>query len=357
MRILFVSTSTALGGAERSLFYLAKGLKEQGHTVKVISVYPKGSVADELEKSGIETVALNERYVPCVSTIFKLNKEIKKFKPDVVHAQLYRAVQMCRFLKNKSFKLITAPHTNYKAKSFFPLLLDKILAHNDDVSLSESISTVHFLVDKQKYKKDKIFLLLNEPEPKYKENAALRAAARKELKAGDKTIFICVARLSKEKGQRYLLEAFQKVRAENEKTALWLVGDGPEEENLKNLNCPGVEFLGVKNNVEKYLNGADVFVLPSLSESRPIALLEALNCGLPAVATGIGDNGSIYVHGKTGFICRPKDAVLLACFLREMCLKDVREKFKKEILNGRETVSNRYCDAYLGVVGKMASQK
>ncbi len=346
MRILFVTTSTYLGGAERNLAALVSSLKDA--EVRVISLYPLGEIGRELN-----AVSLNSGYLPSLSALIKLKKEIQAFKPDIVHAFLYKAIQMCRLIKDGSFKLITTPHTNYENKSACLVFLDKVLAANDDISLAESASTYKFLIERQKYKKEKTFLFENIVDEKFKENSALRSTARKELNAGNKTVFVCAARLSKEKGHKYLLQAFASLREKNKNTALWLLGDGPEKERLLKMPHEGVEFLGIRTDVEKYLNGADVFVLPSLSESRPLALLEAKAVGLPAIATDVGDSAEIYKHGKTGFILSPKDPVLLSIFMQEMCSRDVRDKFREEIKNGTTLISDRLGDAYMGIAGKV----
>ena len=60
---------------------------------------------------------------------------------------------------------------------------------------------------------------------------------------------------------------------------------------------------------------ADVFVLPSLEESLPLSLLEALQVGLPCVVSKVGDMPRWVEHGKNGYIFNPQDITLLSCFL------------------------------------------
>lgn len=342
MRILFVTTSTFLGGAEQNALTLISCLKE--HEVKVISLYPLGE-----EFKNLNALSLHIGKWPTLGALIRLKKEIAAFKPHIVHAQMFKTIQMCRLLKDKSFKLITAPHTNYKNKNFLHVFLDRVLARNDDLSLAESESTFKFLIEHQKYKKEKVVLFANEAAHAPQESPAKRTDG--------KTVFITVARLNKEKGHKYLLSAFSELYKTNKNTALWLVGDGPEKENLLAMAHEGVTFFGEQKDVKKYLAEADVFVLPSLSESRPLALLEAKAARLPAIATNTGDNPLIYTHGKTGFIYNAKDTVLLTIFLKEMCNAEVRNKFKEELKNGTTVISDRYCNAYLGLVRQMAEEK
>jgi glycosyltransferase involved in cell wall biosynthesis len=123
------------------------------------------------------------------------------------------------------------------------------------------------------------------------------------------------------KGLDVLLQAFALVAVEREDLTLELIGEGPLTSDLQSL----AEQLGVggrvrfagrlaPNEVAKVLRSADVFVLPSLSENLPVALLEALCCGLPIVATSVG--GVPTAVGADGELARPGDVEAFANALR-----------------------------------------
>lgn len=362
MKILLVSTSTSLGGAEECLFMLARELKENGHEIKVISFYPEGQIARKLKEKDITVVTCNAGRGATLTSYLCLKRELKNFKPDIVHAFLYQAIQVCRLAKNKNFRLVTAPHSDYRLLNWFRLFVDRCLAGRDDVSLAESESTKRFLIDGLKYDPEKVRLFVNTPESKFRENKTQRKAVREEMGAADKTVFITVARLNKGKGHDNLLNSFAKIYRDNKNAALWLIGDGPEmpalQAQAKELKIEnGVTFLGERDNVEKYLNGADCFVLPSMSESRSLALLEARAAGLPAIASAVGDNSLIYAHGAQGFSYAAGDETLLTCFMSEMLKAEVRARFREEIKNGAKTVSDRLGDAYMGIVGQVFKEE
>jgi glycosyltransferase involved in cell wall biosynthesis len=119
-----------------------------------------------------------------------------------------------------------------------------------------------------------------------------RRGARGALGASDDDlVLLCLGRLSPEKGQRVLLEALRDVRlAGAAHLVVALVGDGPERPALEALarGDARVRFLGWRDDPHRWLGAADLFVLPSLSEGLPVALLEALAVGLPCVATSVG---------------------------------------------------------------------
>lgn len=336
MRILFVTTSTARGGAERVLYDSASFLKQKGHEVKVVSLKPAGVYARKLEEKGMETISLNMGYFPTGRELKKLEKIIEDYRPDIVHAFLYRAIQMCRVVKKDFFKLVTAPHADYKNKNSFLVFLDAVLKKYDDVSLCESRSTYNFLTAAQHYNKEKVKLLLNAAGAEFKENPRLRNKARKELKAGDKTVFLCAARLEKGKGHAVLLDAFSSFYARNKNVVLWLCGGGKEEKKLKtrckkNGITDGVLFLGERDDMAALYNGADCFVFSSEAESRPMALVEAAACNLPAITSPAGDSADIYENGKTGFVFPASDAVSLACFMEEAASGGRLAEFKESL--------------------------
>jgi len=335
MRILYVITSTAAGGAERALYDLAAGVSAAGHTVKVISLYPAGYYAEKLREKGIETVSLNMAYRPKISDLIKLKREIISFKPDVVHAMLYRAIQMCRVLK-KDFKLFTTPHTNYLKKSKFLRLIDAALKLKDDMSLAESYSTADFLKLFQSYSEKRVKIILNSPGAEFKPDKEAREKTRAETGFENKTVFISVSRLNTEKGQSFLLNAFAKLYNGHKDAILVFAGDGPDKDVLQtvaqNLGLQNaVRFLGFRSDVPALLNAADIFVLPSLSESLPLALLEAAACGLPLIAGDTGDNAVVVKHGENGYICKVTDHMLLAAFMTELLEnKSKRRTFGKK---------------------------
>jgi phosphatidylinositol alpha-1,6-mannosyltransferase len=106
---------------------------------------------------------------------------------------------------------------------------------------------------------------------------------------------LCVARLIKRKGQRYLIEAVKCLIDEDLDIVLELVGTGDEEENYKSLVrdleiADQVKFSGYvpRDEIARHYSASDVFVLPSFNEGMSVAALEAMAAGLPLVVTRTG---------------------------------------------------------------------
>jgi len=143
---------------------------------------------------------------------------------------------------------------------------------------------------------------------------------------------VFVGRLQKVKGVEYLLDAMASVDAE-----LLIVGTGPQEHELKKIvrekNLGKVRFLGNRTDVPRVLASADAFVLPSLSEGLPLALLEAWAARLPVIVTDIG----LPVKANhDALVVPPADAPALARAIRRL----IREpKLAKRLSqNGRRRV-------------------
>jgi glycosyltransferase involved in cell wall biosynthesis len=155
--------------------------------------------------------------------------------------------------------------------------------------------------------------------PKPGEAAALRA--RLGLPA-DGFLWVYTGKLNRGKGLEMLLRAWQRLASRHPRLHLVLVGSGAGQF----LSCEAalrrfvtdhglasrVTFTGAVANVEDYLRAADLFVLPSDSEALPMALIEAMACGLPVVATRVGGIPDVVEDGVDGRLIAAGDEAVLA---------------------------------------------
>jgi len=109
------------------------------------------------------------------------------------------------------------------------------------------------------------------------------------------------------------------ITQETQSVRLMLVGDGAEEEELRQLVerlslGNWVSFIGKIPNekIPEYLAASDVFVLPSLSEGLPNVILEAMASGLPIVASKVGGLPEMIKNGENGFLVEPKSPEQIA---------------------------------------------
>ena len=125
---------------------------------------------------------------------------------------------------------------------------------------------------------------------------------------------ICVGRLSPEKGQLGLLEAFADVRARGSDAELVLVGDGPDRERIERAIAErglsgAVQLRGRLAEPEtlKEIANSDVLVLASFMEGLPVVLMEAMALGLPVVAPNLTGIPELVEDGVNGFLFTPAD--------------------------------------------------
>ena len=135
----------------------------------------------------------------------------------------------------------------------------------------------------------------------------------------DKPVIMTISRLVSKNGLMELIDAFKIVRSEYPGARLQIIGEGPDRNNLElqieNLGLnDSVDLIGQKKHEEVplYLNKADVFVRPSLSEGFGTAFLEAMARGVPVVATPVGGIPDFLIDGVTGIYCRPRDSQSIA---------------------------------------------
>ncbi|MHC4570459.1 MAG: glycosyltransferase family 4 protein [Planctomycetota bacterium] len=126
-----------------------------------------------------------------------------------------------------------------------------------------------------------------------------------------------VARLSREKGHKFLLQAAQEVVREVPNVKFLIVGEGPIREELENYCAElGISehiiFTGFCPNVVEILHSIDIMVLPSLTESFPHVILEAMSVGKPVIATDVGGVSEMIRHGETGLLIKPSDSEAMA---------------------------------------------
>ena len=129
------------------------------------------------------------------------------------------------------------------------------------------------------------------------------------------------------KGQVYLIEAAKEVVKDFPDTHFLIVGDTLREPEL--ATClkekvgakkmqDKISFTGERTDIPEILSITDVFVLPSLWEGLPVALLEAMAAGIPVIATSVGGNQEVVADNVSGLLIPPKDPQILAQRIKEL---------------------------------------
>jgi N-acetyl-alpha-D-glucosaminyl L-malate synthase BshA len=160
-----------------------------------------------------------------------------------------------------------------------------------------------------------------------------------------------------------VLEVFAAIRAQRP-ARLRLVGDGPDRAPLQaQVAARGlaadVEFLGVEVDLPAVLREADLFLLPSETESFGLAALEAMACGVPVIASAVGGLSEVIVEGETGFLRPLGDVAAMTAVARQMLDDpDLRARLSRaarrraETQFRREPAVDRYLDVYRRVLAR-----
>ncbi|MGA7161970.1 MAG: N-acetyl-alpha-D-glucosaminyl L-malate synthase BshA [Bacteroidota bacterium] len=134
---------------------------------------------------------------------------------------------------------------------------------------------------------------------------------------------------------------------------LVLVGDGPDRSNCESL-CrdlelgDSVKFLGKQAELVELLSAADLFLMPSQSESFGLSALEAMACEVPVISSSVGGLPELVVHGETGYIAEIGDIDRMAKYAIELLTNDTRrEMFAKA--GRKRAVENFDIDEIVGV--------
>lgn len=156
---------------------------------------------------------------------------------------------------------------------------------------------------------------------------------RKAICPNDEFIITHVSNFRKVKRVVDVVTIFHKILQSGIKAKLILVGDGPERQNAEAKcrelqTCSDVRFLGKQEKIEEILSIADLFVMPSGSETFGLASLEAMSCSVPVISSNIGGLPELNIHGETGFLCDLGDVDAMANYAVRV-LKD--EKLKKRL--------------------------
>jgi len=285
---------------KKILFY--SGSKESGGAEHYLSV--------------ISSRIPRDRYLPVLASnldplrfFFLLKRE----KPDLVHFNLGLPIHCAANLLVsglfRGVKITATVHSVAAQSSRFPFLsrLKKLIA------LASLRGVQRFICVSQNSKEtfcrnygistDKVAVIYNGVD--MPPDAAFGTS-------GGTVVIGTVCRLVKNKGLEVLLKAFSLLLKDLSCVRLLLVGDGPKRKELEGMSKQlGIEskvtFTGHAKNILPLLCGMDIFVMPSLSESLPFSLLEAMAAGRAVISTDVGGIRELIKEGENGYVVPPGD--------------------------------------------------
>jgi len=309
-----------------------------------------GAVADEIEKAGARVINLGAKNKLDFRILFRLHRLLKEHKTDILHSFLFHANMLGRIVgKLAGVPVILSCERTMGMESKHRLLLNPLTAPLADKIITVSEAVREFAIAKIGIRPDKLITIYNGvdlSEFSQSPNSKGTEEAKRELGINPSCMVVgTVGHLEKEKGCEYLLQAAAQVSAQDGNVTFLLVGDGSQRAKLENLAedlsiSSNVIFMGYRTDVPRILSVMDIFVLPSLYEGLPNALLEAMAACRPVVATQVGGIPEVVADGETGILVPQRDPGALA---RAICvLLEHRERAREMGIAGRKQVEKLF---------------
>ena len=305
------------GGSGVVATELGKALAKKGHSIHFISYAVPMRLESFMENIFFHEVKMSnyplfEFQLYSLAATSKMVEVAKYEKLDILHVHYAIPHATSAFLekqiiKQNTPKIITTLHgTDITLvglePSFLPLM-------KFSIEQSDGVTAVsHFLKKQTKtnYEIEKdievIYNFIDTNHFKKIENIPFR----KSIASDDEKVLIHVSNFRPVKRVMDVIRAFDIVR-KNIPAKLVLVGDGPDRSKCENVCrelkiCEHVKFLGKQSALVDILSVADLFLMPSQSESFGLAALEAMSCRLPVIASNIGGLPELVLHEKTGYL-------------------------------------------------------
>lgn len=331
-RVLYIIATLDPAGAERQMAQLACRLDRSEFQPAVCALTRGGLLEADLKASDVPVHVLHKRGRWDLQVIGRLRRVIRDFQPDTIHTWLPTANTLGRIsgLLEKTPILIASERARDAWKGTLRRAADRFLGSRTQRILTNSQAVKDFLANRIGLQAEKIIVIPNGLDIG-EFDAKSASVPESPAPTGEVLEIGTVARLEPQKGVRFLIEAISLL-PKDLKTRLWIAGGGPEELELRQhaakLNLENIIFLGTRRDVPALMKRFDLFVLPSLWEGLPNAVLEAMAAGRPVVATRVDGTPEAVAEGVTALLVPPKDPPALAeaisCLLRD---PEMRRRF------------------------------
>jgi glycosyltransferase involved in cell wall biosynthesis len=356
MKILHVIDSLEMGGAEKMLIDFIKqyknSYKQDSHYV--VSLNENNPLLKEIRPFIDDFACLRFHKLTFWKAAYQLNRCIKKWKVDTIHTHLFYATIVARLARsfNNNLRIVTTYHNmEYCSESPFYSwklpFIDKLTVPHSNYHPIFITKPVADCITRQIPGISKFTILSNfvskEYYPKY------------QFKNNNQLSLVAVGNLSTVKNHIYVLKEIKMLN--DKRVCLDIYGKGDLDKELSLFikeHALQVQLKGHAKISSELLSNYDAFLMPSLSEGMPLALIEAIVTGLPSIVTDLpqlretAEDAAIYFELKEGKLC----AILEQLLRDKSALKYIaqetgklREKF--QIKNYVDAVRNIYSQVEL----------
>ena len=362
MRVLQLIDDASLGGGQMHVLLLSKYLQRDNIEV-AIATESIGWLVEQAQILDISTYAISISNKLTWQSFGNIHQLLKSQKFDVIHTHGGTAGFWGRLvaasLQNKPKIIHTYHGLHYlnttqikslkqKIKTAIFQKIDQLLLYATDQIICVCRSDYEKAIASKVASSTKTSIVYNGIEIDKFSNPLNKEKARQIFDiAPTEFVFGNVGRLHEQKGHKYLLQAFAKVA---DHSRVLIIGDGDIKDELIKLAddlqiSDRVLFLGARSDVHEFLSAINVFVMPSLWEGQPIALLEALAIGKPCIVSAVDGIPEIIINGVNGYLVKPQDVAGLSQAMSEAINNlDSLQKLAKAGVN---TVTEKFLAQYM----------
>ena len=334
VRVMYVVPDLETGGAERHVTTLMPRLDPARFACSVVCIGAEGTLFGDLVDAGIPAVALRRTKRQALAAVVDLVREMRRRRPDVVLVRGYNAEMLGRI----AAIIAGVPHRAVWVHNCGDIgdrtpvrrLADRLLDRRTDAYFGAARAQARYLVEDVGYPAHKIRIIHNGVDPNGYRPADEQQARTLLGIDLQRPVVGVVGRLIPEKDHVLLLQAARQLVDEFPDLTVLVVGDGPMRRRIEQAAAElgladRILLVGARPDVPDILPALTVFTLCSYNECFPMALLEAMAAGRPAVCTDVGGVGEMLTDGITGYLVPPHDPVALADRLakllrdRELC--------------------------------------
>ena len=356
IKIVEMIADTGFGGGEMHVLGLLQNLdKEKFEPFLICSPGVLANNARSIEGLKIYEIKFRSKFdFSSTSKLEKILSEIQThenpFRPMIVHTHGPRAGFIGRRATPRGvYKVYTehiwneAYHLENRVNEWVQKRALRSLNHKTDMVIAVSNAVRDFLVKSDLVPEKRVRVIPNGIE-------LAETVLDSRLRGNDKFIVShghnppligTVGNLNSQKGHQYLIEAMPEILKSYPHLTLEIIGEGEERESLEKiideLNLKKhVTLLGGNVSRERIESKWDIFVLPSISETFGIVILEAMKLGLPVVASKVGGVTDIVKEGKNGLLIKSKNPSAIASAVLELLNHPALAA--KLVREGKETI-------------------
>ena len=329
VRVLHVVSYMGRGGAEMGILKLVAGLGDAQFDQRICTTrgFDAEFVRSRLPEEMLYSAGSAELRLQF--PLFRLARIMREFRPHIVHSRNWGALEAVVAARLAGVPVIIHSEHGYEVDMFAGLPLRRRLFRHAAYAITDGIFALTrelraFHTAQAWIPPQRMGVIYNGVDiAHFAPCTASRVAMRRELDLPqDSFVLGSVGRLVPIKDQQTLLRAGAALAEGGFDVRVLLVGSGPERKNLERFVTGSLSgrvcFAGDSDRIPEMLNAMDAFVLPSLGEGMSNTLLEAMACGLPVLATGVGGNPEIIEDDQQGWLFTPGDVASLTEKLKHL---------------------------------------